>query len=287
MATTIIHSLFDSSGSPLLTLPPLPVPNVNNFYAYKPLSMTPRELIDFYISRDPDILKKGCFTGRLDPMAHGIMHLFFNEGCQSEGPKRANAAKKKYRFKMVLGVTTSSCDLMGFAKYRESNSGEIMSWKLDELVENAIRIISQRREQTLPIYSSQPVTNHEGLKKPLWWWAYTGRTNEIKIPTKLREIEQFIVCGVEYKSLREICDVAIERVDRVNRQNKFQQAEIIAMWQEIRRQSSPLIELPIITVEVTVSSGFYIRKLVEDIGELIEYPATTYEIERLEYINNN
>jgi tRNA U55 pseudouridine synthase TruB len=284
MAITAIHSLFDSSGSPLQILPPLP--EVNHLFCYKPISMTPRELVDLYISRYPERLKKGCFTGRLDPMAHGVMHLFFNEECQSEGPKRANRAKKIYRFKMVLGLTTTSCDLMGFAKYY-GDRREIMRWKLDELVSNAIRIISQRREQTLPIYSSQPVANREGLKKPLWWWAYSGRANEIKIPTKMREMEQYFIRGVEYKSLREICDVAIERVDRVNRRNIFQQAEIIAIWQEIRSSSPPLIQLPIITAEVTVSSGFYIRKLVEDIGELIEYPATTYEIERLEYINSD
>jgi tRNA U55 pseudouridine synthase TruB len=253
-----------------------------SFIAYKPLSITPCELIQLYIQRFPH-LTKGSFSGRLDPMAHGAMKVFFNEDCRNA--ELAHSSSKKYLFKMILGITTSSCDLLGFPTFHpDVSQSSIIPFHLNKLILSALHIVSNKKEQTLPIYSSHPVANSSGLKKPLWWWAYNNRLNEVQIPTFSRSLLSYQIQKIEYTSIRDICQTAIDRVDRVSRRNKFQQSNIIAMWQNIFHTYSPIIELPIITIEVDVSSGFYIRKLVEDMGKIMEYPTTTFEIERLQYL---
>jgi tRNA U55 pseudouridine synthase TruB len=254
--------------------------NLTSFLAYKPLSITPCELIQLYIQRFPQFTK-GSFSGRLDPMAHGVMKVFFNDDCRNA--ELSHSSSKKYKFQMILGISTSSCDLLGFPTFNLQFSN-ILPLDLHKLINSALHIISNRNEQTLPIYSSHPVTGPQGIKKPLWWWAYHNRLDEIRIPSFPRSLMSYNILSIKYKSIRDICQTAIDRVDRVSRRNKFQQSEIISHWQNIFHTYSPIIELPIITIEANVSSGFYIRKLVEDIGKIIEYPTTTFEIERMEYL---
>jgi hypothetical protein len=152
-------------------------------------------------------------------------------------------------------------------------------------IAESLQMIHSRTEQQLPIYSSHPVTNCEGLKQPLWWWKYHNRLDEITVPSFPRSLYRFDVKSVRQMTVRELCETAIERVDKVDRRNKFKQDEIISEWRNLFNnpdyQDNP--EIPEITVEVEVSSGFYIRKLVEDIGELLQIPVITSEINRLEY----
>jgi tRNA U55 pseudouridine synthase TruB len=77
--------------------------------------------------------------------------------------------------------------------------------------------------------------------------------------------------------------MAIERVDLVNRRNVFKQDEIIEEWRELRNLRGREEKLLEVAIEIEVSAGFYIRKLVEDIGTKLGILATTAEIRRMYY----
>jgi tRNA U55 pseudouridine synthase TruB len=71
---------------------------------FKPFGMTPKELVDEYVKIRG--AKKGAFSGRLDPMACGVMKIYFDDDC-----KLANVddkLNKTYRFVMIFGIGSTS-----------------------------------------------------------------------------------------------------------------------------------------------------------------------------------
>ena len=262
------------------------VPDVDEFDAYKPIGLTPRELVDEYLRRYPDRFHRGSFSGRLDPMAHGIIRLFFNERCGEA--EKYHGSGKCYRFKMIFGLRTTSLDLMGFAELAEITPQSSINLSIDA-INAAISEIQLRGKQKLPNCCSFPVRNSAGLRKPLWWWSLMGRMDEIrdKIPVYDRSIYKWNILDMREIHLSEICDLATKRVDKVDRRNVFHQDRIIENWRalkEMRNCSEGEFILQMAEIEIEVSSGFYIRKLVEDIGEQMGIKATTAEIERMYYM---
>jgi tRNA U55 pseudouridine synthase TruB len=256
---------------------PLPS-DCEEFIAYKPIGLTPRELVDEYLRRFPDKLTRGSFSGRLDPMAHGAIHLFFNGRCGDAAKFHGRA--KCYQFKMIFGVGTSSLDLMGVPNF--VSSGLEFS---PSSINAAIGEIQRRGVQKLPHCCSYPLRNSAGLRKPLWWWALMGRVDEIRdvIPTFNRSIYRWNILDISKIKLEDICDLAAERVDKVSRQNVFHQDHIIQQWRALK-ETCGQETMQQVEIEIEVSAGFYIRKLVEDIGTILGVAATTVEIRRMHYV---
>ena len=73
----------------------------------------------------------------------------------------------------------------------------------------------------------------------------------------------------------------INRIDSIKRVNDFNQDFLIQKWENLEHVKNELF--PILEINVKVSSGFYIRQLVEDIGKYLDVKTTTFEIERLTY----
>jgi tRNA U55 pseudouridine synthase TruB len=261
-------------------------PECDEFDTYKPIGLTPRELVDEYLRRYPLQFHRGSFSGRLDPMAHGIIRLFFNE--RSGEAEKYHGSGKCYRFKMIFGLRTTSLDLMGFAELAEFPPQSSINLSLNA-INAAISEIQSRGKQKLPNCCSFPVRNSAGLRKPLWWWSLMGRMDEIrdKIPVYDRSIYKWNIIEMREIKLKELCDLAIARVDSVSRRNVFHQDRIIENWRALKEMGNngggELI-LQMAEIEIEVSSGFYIRKLVEDIGTIMGISATTAEIERLYYL---
>jgi hypothetical protein len=163
-----MHNLFAGDELPA---------NAEEFVAYKPIGLTPRELVDEYLRLYPDRLIRGSFSGRLDPMAHGAIHLFFNDRCSDASAYHGRA--KCYFFKMILGVGTSSLDLMGFPQIGATIPPTCETIIADE-IDCAIREKQAEGRQQLPVCCSHPVRNSAGLRKPLWWWSLMGRLEEVR-----------------------------------------------------------------------------------------------------------
>lgn len=237
---------------------------------YKPFSMTPKEVADFV--KKITNSKKAAFSGRLDPMAHGLLRIFLNDACSLA--EKINKCNKVYRFKFAFNLSTTSGDLLGFYKMHKPKKGIV----LNEIV-SFLKILQKNYMQQVPKYSSMPVENQKGEKHPLWWWTKNNRLSEVEIPAYSKKIYSYHIIGFGQILLSELVSIATERISLISPCHDFNQQEIIKTW---RQQTN---DIPLVTFEMcaTVSSGFYIRQLVIDIGKHLDIPTTTIEIERLAY----
>jgi len=76
---------------------------------YKPYGVTPKEMVDKVLLLTG--AKKGSFSGRLDPMACGMINIYLDDSCLTAKPD--DKLNKKYRFKMGIGIYSNTNDLLG------------------------------------------------------------------------------------------------------------------------------------------------------------------------------
>jgi len=244
---------------------------INNYaLVYKPLGKTPKEVLDIYLRGTGK--KKGAFYGRLDPMAHGIIKLYFDEKCKDA----METVEKTYKFIMVSGFSSTSEDLLGYPKYerpKEINEKELLE---------ALEVLKGEEYQEIPVHSSFPVSNKEGEKRALWEWAKLRRLDEIERPILKRKLLEYEINSWEKTNTQELIEVAIERINMVDRRHLFEQDEIILEYQKLL-ESLEKEEIQKITITAKVENGYYIRQMVKRISELISIPLITFEIERISY----
>lgn len=239
---------------------------------FKPYGATPKDILDDYKKANPEV-KKMAFSCRLDPMACGKMPIFTDEDCKCA--KETDGMDKRYRFTAIFGMKTSSCDLLGHIEH----IGDYSALETAEII-RVMNSLMEEYIQTLPPHSSYVVRNEKGEKGPLWLWAKQGRLNEVQLPSFKREIYNYNIQSVSKMNGYAIAQTAIERISLIRPQHNFNQAEIIAEWKSLLDSKITFHTVEIVT---DVSSGFYIRKLVEDLGNALNIPTTTLEIERLDY----
>lgn len=247
--------------------------SVDSITVFKPYGMTPRELVDLEVQKHK--ATKGAFSGRLDPMACGLVKIYFDDAC-----KRANQTDKQgktYRFILIIGIKTTSHDLLGFPIIDENRNKTRVT---TTLIESSVCPGEIAQEQ--PVHSSFVVRNKSGVKNPLWWWALHNRLDEIEIPTFKRHLYKSEVTRIFEMDTREITDTAISRIELIDRRHTFNQESIKSAWRDFLRQHHGK-KFQLVEMVASVSSGFYIRQLVSDIGSAIGVYTTTFEIERLSY----
>lgn len=246
------------------------------FEIFKPYGYTPKDVIDEILIKTGS--KKATFNGRLDPMACGCMLVYLDDACQRS--KFDTNLGKIYRFKMALGVCSSSCDLLGYPFYVPIHETDFPDVELK--IVSFLTTLRNGYAQTLPSLSSFRVSNKEGITQPLWWWDKNNRLTEISIPTFERKLYDFKINSVSRVSLTDLAQTALERISVINLKHTFNQAKILEEWRRMQKQQNGE-KLVVFDIQISVSSGFYVRKLVEDIGNHLCIKTITVEIERLAY----
>ena len=240
--------------------------------AFKPFSVTPKELVDEVILKYG--AKKGAFSGRLDPMACGVTRIYLDDSCKLA--PECDKLDKIYRFIMVFGMCSSSCDLLGFPECGISTTPPT-----HDILDRCI--IDGEVVQKQPIHSSLPVRNSKGEKNPLWWWALNGRIDEVKIPSFKRVLYNHKIINISKIPFEVIKKTAIDRIGLIDKKHDFKQYAIIDAWRTLHSDQEFFWSAEL---QVTVSSGFYIRQLVSDIGTALGVKTITFEIERTGYVKN-
>lgn len=242
------------------------------FLVHKPYGSTPKEMLDI-VTKETGC-KKCAFGGRLDPMACGLMKVFTDDDCRLAN--QANDEGKRYRFQFIAGIKTTSLDLLGFiTEYKPKV--EIVPEKLEKYLQSIQH--PNRYIQKVPIHSSYPVRGKDGKKYPLWWWAKEGKINEVEIPSFPKKLFKFNIIQNITRSYQVIATLAKERIELIDKKHNFSQLDILESWGQEREPNN----FQVFELEVDVSSGFYVRQLVDDIGAHFNIPTATLEIERLAY----
>ena len=206
------------------------------------------------------------YAGRLDPMASGVM-LVLSGDANKEREKYLNL-NKDYSAEILFGVATDTYDTLGLVAQLtdESFDAEDIKEKLSAKIKEVKGTFSQK----YPEYSSKPVDG-----QPLFMHARAGK--RVSVPS-----HDVTVYDAELTTLKTI-DKA-ELFSRIERQvndvkGDFRQADIISMWKEKLEQTS-VKEFVVAEVDLSVSSGFYVRQYAHDMGEMLGVPACALSILR-------
>ena len=136
--------------------------------------------------------------------------------------------------------------------------------------------------QTLPHHSSFILKNKKGEKQPLWWWTKENRLNEIQIPSFEKKLYHFEFIKKENVNLQSLSLLAKERIFLIDKKHNFDFTPILKGWKNLEMFDQIIFEE--YEFIITVSSGFYVRKLVEDIGLFFNSLTLTTDIERISYM---
>lgn len=233
---------------------------------YKEVGETPLECLIRYKNNHPEFQNiKMTYAGRLDPMAEGVLVVLAGN-IKEEKKKEILSLDKEYEFEILWGFESDTYDVLGIVK----NAGTQPEKNFDRKFTSLIQKIIAKKTQEYPPYSSRTVGG-----KSLFLWAREGKIDEIDIPTRQVKIFSFEHIETRREKQTEILENVLKKISLVK--GDFRQEQVNYSWQD----EININEYALITkCKVVVSSGTYIRSLVNLLGQEMGSGALAYSIKR-------
>lgn len=206
---------------------------------------------------------KICFAGRLDPMAHGLVIVLTDEDVKNSD-KYMYSGYKKYKFEFIVGFKTDSGDLLGLINNSNNTSNDIIN------IINCTLNYNKQYNQKYHLFSSFLVN-----KKPLWWYGINNL--KVNLPEKQVNISDIDFLNTYKMTSNQIHDYIKNQLKYIP-DNKYRKEKILKNYEDYFDNNN--IEYDILEFDITVSSGFYIRQFVQDIGDKLNIHLTTKSIYR-------
>ncbi len=233
---------------------------------YKPLGETPLQTLEAFQAAHPEYAKeKMTYAGRLDPLAEGVLIALVGE--ETKNREAYTNLPKEYVFEWIFGLETDTYDLLGLVK-EIKNSRETAS----SLLEKYFADSAQKFSQKYPPFSSKVVGG-----KSLFSLAKAGRIFEKDLPSHEVEIYESEYLGNREISKETFLKTIEEKIDSVS--GDFRQKQILLDWKN-RLSKSERETYVVHKARLAVSSGFYVRQFVLDIGKHFDTAAVTFSILR-------
>ena len=263
--------------------------------AETPLSALKRARGEHHIS--PEIPM--TYAGRLDPMAEGLLLILVGDECKNK--EQYLGLSKTYEFKILVGLSTDTHDLLGITENVSSKEVFVRSSDLlsrltpsagqtvptisfdstlqaeisfpdyTEQIQRSLNQFTGTFIQKYPSFSSKTIDG-----KQLFQLSKDDELPEI-LPEHEITIEKLEITHTEIISKEALHTEILRRIALV--EGDFRQAEIIQKWNEVF-VSTTQQEFLLVSCTAECSSGTYIRQLVSDISEKIGHPLVTYSIKR-------
>ena len=232
----------------------------------KPVGCTPFESIQQLKERHPEYkdIKLG-YAGRLDPMADGVLVVLVGE--ENKKRKEYEQLPKQYTFEILFGISTDTYDIMGLPKATVNNFSHINIATLSQELRNYIG----SWKQPYPPYSSPRIQG-----KPLFYWARHNALGQIQIPSKKVTVQDIRIIDFCQIKTADILSYITNRIARVS--GDFRQQKILTTWEQL--VSTLPDHLPKARIEITCSSGLYVRSLAHEIGQTFDTSALAFSITR-------
>jgi tRNA pseudouridine(55) synthase len=217
---------------------------------YKKIGQTPLQYLNELRENNPELKdERLSYAGRLDPIAEGEMLVMVGD----ENDRREDflGCDKTYEVDILFGFGTDTYDVLGLV-----NSVSDVDISLKEL-KKVLKKIKKVKEIKYPVYSSKSV-----FGKPLWQWEREGRIDEIDIPKrdiKVKKVKLLNTYEINAQDLYNYISFVIGEVS-----GDFRQEEILNCWKENIDNG---VEYKIARVRFKVSTGTYIRGLVDLVGK--------------------
>jgi tRNA pseudouridine55 synthase len=239
---------------------------VNILVLTKQVGQTPLQVIKDYKVKYPNYKNVPMtYAGRLDPMAEGLLLILAGEECKKK--EEYLKLEKSYEATILLGASTDSLDLLGIPVI-DKKAIELNQEQLSDLIKS----LEGSHLLPIPLYSSVPI---EG--KPLHQWVREGKQKEISVPMREMMVKYVALCATSQMSADDLLQQIKTRIKRVA--GDFRQTEIINAWQALLHESRQ--HFPTITIQLTVTSGTYIRALAKEIGKQLGRQACLFSLKRL------
>lgn len=214
------------------------------------------------------------YLGRLDPLAEGV--LLMASGADIKKKEEFLILDKEYDFISIFGFATDTYDILGKIVRVE---------KLKDLLENDVRraamIYEGEREQEYPKYSSKMISRREGASSSL---LHLGGGLEGEVFSKKITIHKIQFHGLDILNSKELFGRLLMDISKVK--GDFRQHEILVLWNQMLLGSKlvsnkkRVVNYFIGKFSAHVSSGTYIRSLVNNMGDTLGCGATTLSIKR-------
>jgi tRNA pseudouridine55 synthase len=238
----------------------------------KQVGETPLACIErFRAAHSEYVGMKMTYAGRLDPIAEGLLIVLVGDAVHHKD--EYSNLPKVYECVALLGVSTDTYDILGLPtvseRYtHESNNGAINHLMSENELESVLSEFVGSFQQAYPPYSSKTVDGRQ-----LHQIARSGEIDTVEIPTRTASVEWVrdvkVVSITPDELLRHITDT----VSRV--QGDFRQQQIMDAWQSL---SGSLVQL--VSFTIAVSSGTYIRGIVNSLGEKLGIGACIMSLKR-------
>ena len=206
------------------------------------------------------------YAGRLDPAAEGLLIILTGEECKKK--EEYTALSKTYEVGIIFGIATDSFDLLGIPTILPVSPVENeddLHFKIEDFLIGHL----EHHPQKYPPYSSKTV---DGVQLH----THTKNNTEVELPTHMVALYEYSGFMLEEISREEVVVRATELASIVT--GDFRQQEIATAWKNIEQVLPQKIQTTSITL--TVSSGFYIRQFVEDLGRALGGGACLYSLIR-------
>ncbi len=236
------------------------------FNLYKRKGETPLECIQrFAKSTELPKTEKMTYLGRLDPLAEGVLLVATGEDVKRK--EEFLGLDKEYDFISIFGFATDTYDILGKI-VRVEKLKEFSEYDISKVAS----IYEGEREQKYPLYSSKMIARrtspHSALQSDPLLEAGEGKTINIH-KIKFHKLDVL--------SSKELFGRLLMDISKV--QGDFRQNEILILWKELLSKY-PKAQIFLGHFSAHVSSGTYIRSLVNDMGNTLGFGATTLSIKR-------
>lgn len=267
------------------------------FNLYKQRGETPLECVQRFRDKFPEHdkkkpLEKGrvmrwTYMGRLDPMAEGVMLVANGEDVLRK--QEFLDLDKDYDFVSIFGFSTDTYDVLG----KVLKVSKVEDLKEMDLIK-ICKLFEGEREQKYPEYSSkiiakkrkvsQKKSSSESPRISLLAQARLSSQDFSETPEKGDEelTKKITVFKMQFHGLDELKSKELFGrllMDIAKVKGDFRQNETLILWRKML-EGYKQEKLYLGRFSATVSSGTYIRGLVNDMGVTLGINATTLSIRR-------
>ena len=224
---------------------------------YKPVGLTPLEAIEKFKLTNPVYKnKKISYSGRLDPMAEGLLIILV--GDENKKMKEYMKLDKEYIAEILFGFTTDTFDILGIPNIKQEIKDEISEMELIKKIKKEIKSFKGTYHQKIPVYSSYIIKG-----KPLFWYARNNKLNNLTIPQTNVKIKNIKILDFYNISSSKLLKEIKRKINLVN--GDFRQKKSMNKWNLLLKDNHK--NFKVLKVVINCSSGTYIRAIANDLGK--------------------
>jgi len=246
------------------------------FNLYKNRGETPLECLERFRRTRPELENESMtYLGRLDPLAEGVLLVGTGEDTEQKRREEFFGLDKEYDFVAIFGFATDTYDVMGKITHpnpllQQEREPDQNSVDLELNLIKLCKIYEGEREQKYPKYSSKIIAR--GFPSPEQGEGGVGSKKITIYNLKFQKLETL--------SNKELFGRILMDISRVN--GDFRQPEILELWKQTLLVFPPLNQGEgwVGSFSAHVSSGTYIRSIVNDLGTSLGIGATILSIKR-------